>query len=71
MVIINSEPQGATVYINGNEIGQTPIKRQLKYKKAKTDRYIIIVKKKGYMHQERKHFYGDQNNILFQLEKID
>jgi len=70
-IVINSEPQGATVFIDGEVVGQTPLKRDLTYKDYKSERRVIIVKKKGYMPQQRYHYYSDSTNVLFQLDKME
>lgn|GEM_PF-4335401 len=68
-VIINSEPQGAQVLLDAEVIGQTPLKRDIKFKNVKKERHTIQIRKDGYQTQERYFYYRDQENILFQLEK--
>lgn len=67
-IIINSEPQGAQILIDGEVIGQTPMKRDMKFKDVKKDRHLIQVRKDGYKTQERYFYYRDNDNVLFQLE---
>lgn len=68
-IIINSEPQGAQILLDGEVIGQTPMKRDIKFKSVKKERHMIQVRKDGYRSQERYFYYRDSDNILFQLEK--
>lgn len=70
-VIINSEPQGATVFINGEVVGQTPVKRELTFDKPEKQRYVIILRKEGYRPQTRYYYYQDSPNVLFQLEQMN
>jgi hypothetical protein len=41
---LNSEPQGAKVYVNGNLMGETPVRLKLESKQT----YAIEFKKEGY-----------------------
>ncbi len=41
---LSSEPDGASVYVNGNSWGKTPIKLKLESKKT----YVLEFKKEGY-----------------------
>lgn len=66
-VIINSEPQGAEILIDGEQVGQTPMKRDLVFKDKKNGRYLILINKKGFEPQQRYFYYRDDPNILFQL----
>ena len=68
-IIINSEPQGAMVLLDGEVIGQTPMKRDITYKNVKKERHFVQVRKDGYVTQERYFYYRDCENVLFQLEK--
>ena len=68
-IIINSEPQGATVFIDGDVIGQTPIKRDITFKNPKKERRLIQIKKEGYKPQQRYFLYRDSPNQLFQLDE--
>lgn len=70
-VIINSEPQGAVVLIDGEVVGQTPLKRDITYKDVKKERHLIQIRKEGYRTMERYIMYRDEENILFQLERLD
>ena len=67
-IIINSEPQGAQILIDGEVIGQTPMKRDIKFKDLKKERHLIQVRKDGFKSQERYFYYRDNDNVLFQLE---
>ncbi len=68
-VIINSEPQGATVFINQEVVGQTPVKKELTFENPESERHVIILRKDGYRPQRRYFYFQDNSNILFQLEK--
>lgn len=70
-VIINSEPQGALVLIDGEVVGQTPLKRDIIYKDPKKERHLIQIRKDGYRTMERYIMYRDEENILFQMERLD
>lgn len=70
-IIINSEPQGATIYVNGEVVGQTPLKRDVTFENKKKDRHLIVIKKKGYEPQQRYFYFRDDANVLFQLDKMD
>lgn len=70
-VIINSEPQGAVVLIDGEVVGQTPLKRDITYKDPKKERHLIQIRKDGFRTMERYIMYRDEENILFQLERLD
>jgi len=70
-VIINSEPQGATVFINQEVVGQTPVKKEITFDKPESQRYIIIIKKEGYKPERRYYYYDDNPNILFQLVPLN
>lgn len=41
-----SEPAGASVYVNGNLIGQTPCK--LDYRNTSGDEFEVVIKKEGF-----------------------
>jgi len=45
-ISINSEPEGATVYVDGQERGKTPLSLLLSRKK---ERYIVVIKKECYL----------------------
>ena len=68
-VIINSEPQGAKIFIDGENVGETPMHADLKFRNTKKDRHNIQIRKSGYEPEQRYHYYRDAPNILFQLEK--
>lgn len=70
-VIIDSNPPQAVVIVEGREVGQTPITQDLKFKNTRKDRYLIVIKKKGFEPQERWLYYRDNDNVLFDLNKLD
>lgn len=70
-VIIDSVPQGATISIDGEILGETPKKVDLDFPNPKQDRHIIKLNKTGYSPEERYHYYRDSQHIMFLLEKID
>jgi len=41
---VNSEPPGALVFINGNNVGSTPLETRIK----RRNNAIVIIRKKGY-----------------------
>lgn len=43
-LIINSEPQGAVVYVDGNKVGETPVEMKFVYYGTRK----IVVEKAGY-----------------------
>src|SRR5258706_4588430 len=43
-MVVDTEPQGALVYANGQEIGRTPIRREFNWYGT----YDVVVRKEGY-----------------------
>lgn len=72
-LLITSEPAGAVVYMDGDKIGETPLKIQTFFtwnKEALYDsllRRVIQVKKDGYVPQIRDLYPIDMPNITFFL----
>lgn len=51
-VTLESDPPGATVYVNGEEVGQTPVTTELVFK-GKKDQVEIALEKELYQRTER------------------
>ena len=72
-LLITSEPQGAVVYMDGDMIGETPLKIQTFFTWNKSEPYdsllrrVIQVKKAGYVPQSRELLPIDMPNITFFL----
>jgi hypothetical protein len=72
-LLITSEPAGAVVYLDGDKIGETPLKFQTFFtwnKDALYDsllRRVIQVRKEGYVPQARDLYPIDMPNIAFFL----
>jgi hypothetical protein len=72
-VTITSEPTGATVYLDGDKIGVTPLKMQTYFTWNKEEIYnsllrrVIQVKKEGYESQGRDLYPFDMPNLQFLL----
>lgn len=72
-LLIESEPAGATVYMDGDKIGETPLKVQTFFTWNNDKPYnsllrrVIQVKKDGYAPQNRDLFPIDMPNITFFL----
>ena len=64
---ITSQPEGATVSINGRRIGDAPLKKELKI-----DSYKLKVKRRGYkpLEQEVRILPGETTELAFELERI-
>ena len=74
-VVITSDPPGATVYLDGDKVGVTPLKVQTFFTWNKDDLYnslfrrIIQVKKEGYESQSRDLYPVDMPNLQFLLNR--
>jgi len=72
-LLISSEPAGAVVYMDGDRIGETPLKIQTFFTWNKDSVYdsllrrVIQVKKDGYVTQARDLYPIDMPNIAFFL----
>lgn len=72
-LLISSEPAGATVYMDGEKIGETPLKLQTFFTWNSDRPYdsllrrVIQVKKEGYIPQTRDLYPIDMPNIVFFL----
>ncbi len=72
-LLIISEPAGAVVYMDGDKIGETPLKVQTFFTWNKESLYdsllrrVIQVKKDGYAPQSRDLYPIDMPNITFFL----
>ena len=72
-LLIISEPAGAVVYMDGDKIGETPLKIQTFFTWNKESLYdsllrrVIQVKKDGYVPQSRDLYPIDMPNITFFL----
>jgi hypothetical protein len=72
-LLISSEPAGAVVYMDGDRIGETPLKIQTFFTWNKDSLYdsllrrVIQVKKDGYVPQARDLYPIDMPNIAFFL----
>jgi len=72
-LLITSEPAGAVVYMDGDKVGETPLKVQTFFTWNKDSLYdsllrrVIQVKKDGYMPQTRDLYPIDMPNIAFFL----
>lgn len=72
-LLITSEPAGAVVYMDGDKIGETPLKIQTFFTWNKDSLYdsllrrVIQVKKDGYVPQSRDLYPIDMPNITFFL----
>ena len=72
-LLISSEPAGAIVYMDGDKIGETPMKIQTFFTWNKSRPYdsllrrVIQVKKEGYEPQTRELYPIDMPNITFFL----
>lgn len=72
-LLISSEPPGASVYLDGDKIGETPLKVQTFFTWNKDELYnsllrrVIQVKKDGYESQVRDLYPIDMPTIQFLL----
>jgi hypothetical protein len=72
-LLISSEPAGATVYMDGDKIGETPLKLQTFFTWNKDKPYdsllrrVVQVRKDGYAPQTRDLYPIDMPNIVFFL----
>jgi hypothetical protein len=72
-LLISSEPAGATVYMDGDKIGETPLKVQTLFTWNKDNPYdsllrrVVQVRKNGYVPQTRDLYPIDMPNIVFFL----
>lgn len=72
-LLVSSEPAGATVYMDGDKVGETPLKIQTFFTWNKDKPYesllrrVIQVKKDGYIPQTRDLYPIDMPNIAFFL----
>lgn len=72
-LLISSEPVGATVYMDGDKIGETPLKVQTFFTWNSDKPYnsllrrVVQVKKDGYAPQNRDLYPIDMPNITFFL----
>jgi hypothetical protein len=72
-LLISSNPAGATVYMDGEKIGETPLKLQTFFTWNKDHPYdsllrrVIQVTKEGYVPQTRDLYPIDMPNIMFFL----
>ena len=72
-LLITSEPAGAVVYMDGDKIGETPLKTQTFFTWNKDSLYdsllrrVIQVKKEGYVPQTRDLYPIDMPDIAFFL----
>ena len=73
-LVISSEPSGAQVYIDGDKIGETPLKLQTFFTWNKEEPYnsllrrVVQIQKNGYVPQTRDLYPIDTPNIIFFLE---
>ena len=74
-VLITSDPPGATIYLDGDKIGMTPLKVQTFFTWNKDELYnsllrrIIQIKKEGYESQSRDLYPIDMPNLKFFLNR--
>ena len=74
-LLISSEPPGASVYLDGDKIGETPLKVQTFFTWNKDEIYnsllrrVVQVKKDGYESQVRDLYPIDMPNIQFLLNR--
>ena len=68
-VMIDSQPQGAKISIDSEEIGETPRKVDLSFPNPKNDRHVIKLYKKGYTPSERYYYFRDNEHVMFLLEE--
>ncbi len=72
-LFITSDPPGATVYMDGEKVGETPLKIQTFFSWNKDKPYdsllrrVIQVRKAGYLPQSRELLPIDMPNITFFL----
>ncbi len=72
-LLISSEPAGATVYMDGDKIGETPLKVQTFFTWNQDNPYdsllrrVVQVRKAGYVPQDRDLYPIDVPNIVFIL----
>lgn len=74
-MVITSEPSGATVFLDGDKIGETPLKVQTFFTWNKEELYnsllrrVIQVKKEGFESQTRDMYPIDMPNLHFLLNR--
>ncbi len=74
-VLVTSEPPGATVYLDGDRVGETPLKIETFFTwndekiYASLLRRIIQVRKDGYESQTRDLYPVDMPNVQFLLNR--
>jgi PEGA domain len=74
-VLITSEPAGATVFLDGDKIGETPLKTQTFFTWNQDEIYnsllrrVIQIKKDGYESQTRDMYPIDMPNLHFLLNR--
>jgi hypothetical protein len=74
-VLVTSEPAGATVFLDGDKIGETPLKVQTFFAWNNDEIYnsllrrIVQVKKEGFESQTRDMYPIDMPNMHFLLNR--
>jgi hypothetical protein len=74
-MLITSEPSGATVFLDGDKIGETPLKVQTFFAWNKDEIYnsllrrVVQVKKDGFESQTRDMYPIDMPNLHFLLNR--
>ncbi|GAB7025173.1 PEGA domain-containing protein [Geotalea toluenoxydans] len=74
-MVITSEPSGATVFLDGDKVGETPLKVQTFFTWNKEELYnsllrrVIQVKKEGFESQIRDMYPIDMPNLHFLLNR--
>ncbi len=69
-VVINSEPEGAEIFLNGNYVGITPLEEKLYF--DKNQKYVFIIKKEGYYPAKVTVSYKPKNKTeyIVKLKKL-